>query len=75
MTLLKLLDGKQKKLAAAHFSKICGTTGFVVFYVKDVLEYFGIFEDKKTPPQRMYINYEYRINYYRMILEKLNKMV
>ena len=38
----KLVYGKEDQLKPASFSKICPTTGFVVFLIKDTLEYCGI---------------------------------
>ena len=38
----KLVHGKEDQLKPASFSKICPTTGFVVFLIKDTLEYCGI---------------------------------
>jgi hypothetical protein len=38
----KLVYGKEDHLKPASFSKICPTTGFVVFLIKDTLEYCGI---------------------------------
>jgi hypothetical protein len=34
-------------LSPAFFSKICGTTGLVVFFIKDILDYWGITNEKK----------------------------
>ena len=47
----KLIYGKEDQLKPASFSKICPTTGFVVFLIKDALEYCGvILSTKKNIP-------------------------
>ena len=38
----KLINGKEDQLKPANFTKICGTTGLVVFLIKDTLEYCGV---------------------------------
>jgi len=38
----KLINGKEDQLKPAYFTKICGTTGLVVFLIKDTLEYCGV---------------------------------
>ena len=45
----KLVKDIKNKIIPSYFTKICGTTGLVVFLIKDALEYCGvIFSDKKT---------------------------
>jgi len=42
---------KDKKLLPSFYSKICSTTGIVIFLIKDTLEYIGLVSsDKKTMP-------------------------
>ncbi len=48
-----------EKLKPKYWSKICATTGFFSFIIKDVAEYTGIVEDKKTQPRRIKANYLY----------------
>ena len=46
-----------------YFSKICGTTGLLVFGIKDALEYCGVIKnDKKTQPSRILDNLLYYKN-------------
>jgi hypothetical protein len=48
------------KISPAYFSKVCGTTGLVIFLIKDALEYAGILiQEKKNIPARLYKNYTY----------------
>ncbi len=47
----RLTINKDKKLLPSFYSKICSTTGIVIFLIKDTLEYIGLFStDKKTTP-------------------------
>lgn len=38
----------------SEFAQICATTGFLTFFIKDLLEYIGVIKDKKTPVSRRY---------------------
>ena len=59
----KLLLGMKKKIVPNYFSKICGTTGLLVFLIKDTLEYCGVIQnDKKTQPARILDNLLYYKN-------------
>ena len=59
----KLLIGMKNKIVPNYFSKICGTTGLLVFIVKDALEYCGVVQnDKKTQPSRILDNLLYYKN-------------
>jgi hypothetical protein len=66
--LVNLIGGQNNlsKINPNYFSKLCGTTGLVVFFVKDVLDYFGITGDKKANQTRIY-------KMYRFIIQKNNK--
>ena len=48
-----------EKLKPKYWSKICATTGFFAFIIKDIVEYAGIVEDKKTQASRIKANYLY----------------
>ena len=60
-----------EKLKPKYWSKICPTTGFFAFIIKDLVEYTGIVEDKKTQPSRIKANYIY----VKGVLEKLDKFL
>ena len=60
-----------EKLKPKYWGKICGTTGFFVFMIKDAVEYCGVLEDKKTQPSRIKANYLYIKN----LFEKLDNFV
>ena len=64
----KLLIRMKKKINPNYFSKICGTTGLLIFLIKDTLEYCGvIINEKKTQPARIIDN----LMYYKNSIEKL----
>ena len=45
--LIQIMNGHIHKITPAYFSKICGTTGLFVFFIKDILDFLGISNDKK----------------------------
>ena len=52
-----LINKYKNKISPSYYSKICGTTGLIVFILKDALEYCGIIiNEKKTPIKRIYEN-------------------
>ena len=65
----KLLLGIKKNINAGYFSKICGTTGLLIFIIKDALEYCGaIINEKKTQPARILDN----LLYYKNLIDTLS---
>ena len=57
LLLNKLLIGMKKKILPNFYSKICGTTGLLIFIIKDALEYCGVIQnEKKTQPSRILDN-------------------
>ena len=67
----KLLVGIKPNFTTAHFSKINGPTGLVLFIIRDALEYAGIIVTKKTPKSRIYNN----LVYYKNLIENLNNFI
>ena len=64
----KLLIGMKKRIIPTYFSKICGTTGLLIFLIKDVLEFCGvIINEKKTQPARILDN----LIYYKNVIDTL----
>jgi hypothetical protein len=51
--IFKLCEGKEKKINPSVYSKLCGTTGLIIFVIRDALEYTGIIIDKRTLPARL----------------------
>ena len=53
--LKKLTQNVKDKISPNYYSKVCGTTGLVVFIVKDALEFCGVIvNEKKTPVKSLY---------------------
>ena len=65
----KLAINQLDKINPSYYGKICGTTGLVVFLIKEMLIYVGIIEDKKTSPAKIKENILYQKN----IIDKLNE--
>jgi len=64
----KLLSGIKNNFNASYFSKICGTTGLLIFIIRDALEYCGvIINEKKTQHARMLDN----LLYYKEVVDTL----
>jgi len=71
INLIELYEKNSEKLQPNYFSKRCGTTGFMIFFIKDIIDYFGISIDvKKTNTGRALKTYEDIINYYIDLKEK-----
>ena len=68
----KFMIGMRKKINPNYFPKICGTTGLLIFLIKDALEYCGvIINDKKTQPARILDN----LLYYKKTIETLAQII
>ena len=66
-----LIAKKQVILAPSYYSKICPSTGLIMFLIKDSLEYCGIiYSDKRTPYKRMLNN----ALYVKTLLERVHKI-
>ncbi len=46
--IIKLLGNSINKINPNYFAKLCGTTGLIVFFIKDVIDYLGISCEKKA---------------------------
>ena len=67
----KLIINKKAKMFPSYYSKICSSTGLIMFLIKDVLEYCGIiFSEKKTPHNRV-VN---TLLYEKKLLEKVSHL-
>ena len=63
-----LVNGKEDKLKPAYFTKICATTGLMIFLIKDTLEYCGVLLSlKKNVPSLC-------LRYLEYIADKQSKM-
>ncbi len=66
----KIVGNNTSKMSPSYFSKICATTGFLTFLIKDALEYAGVIIEKKTDPSRVYKNMIYQQGKEKELLEK-----
>ena len=66
--------GHFNKIAPGYFSKICGTTGLLIFLLKDAFEYAGLIIDKRTLPSRLYKNHMYLFEILEKKLDKAKEM-
>lgn len=71
----KMLENSNKKITPSVYSKLCGTTGFVSFFIKDALEYMGLTDDKKAYPQRLYKNAMYKFKIFQEKSEALKNII
>ena len=56
----RIIGSKANEIKPTNYSKICGTTGLVIFLIKDTLEYCGIIQnDKKNIPSIVFKNLEF----------------
>ena len=66
----QLMKGKKDNISPSYFSKICGSTGLLIFLIKELLEYCGvIISTKKTQLSRIYQN----LIFFRNIIDKLSE--
>ena len=66
----KLMKGKKENISPSYYSKICGSTGLLIFLIKELLEYCGvIISTKKTQLSRIYQN----LIFFKNIVDKLSE--
>ena len=66
----QILKGKKDNISPSHFSKICGSTGLLIFLIKELMEYCGvIISTKKTQLSRIYKN----LNFFKNIVDMLSE--
>ena len=63
-----LISGKEEKLKPVYFSKIEGTTGLLIFIIKDLLEYIGALPNEKKNDKGI------MFKYYNHLLEVENRL-
>ncbi len=67
----KLLVGIKPNINPAFFSKLSGTTGMLIFIIKEALEFCGVLVSKKTPKSRIYDN----LIYYKNMIDHLTNFI
>ena len=66
----QIMKGKKDNISPSYFSKLCGSTGLLIFLIKELLEYCGvIISTKKTQLSRIYQN----LIFFRNIIDKLSE--
>jgi hypothetical protein len=68
----KIIGNREKKITPTFYSKTCGTTGLIIFLIKDAMEYAGIIIDKKTLPARTYKTYIYLLSKAKQKLDRMD---
>ena len=68
----KIIQNNINKILPAYYSKICGTTGIFVFFVKDILDFLGFSNDKNIQ-KNSYWSYSEIINSIDSKLNMLNR--
>lgn len=71
----KILGNDTSKMTSNNFSKICYTTGMLIFCIKDALEYSGIIFDRKTPLVKFVYLMEYKIECFESIQNRINNLI
>lgn len=71
--IIKIIGNREKKITPTYYSKTCGTTGLIIFLIKDAMEYAGIIVDKKTLPPRTYKTYNYLVTKAKQKLDRLDE--
>ena len=67
----RLLVGIKPNINLAFFSKLSGTTGLLIFIIKEALEFCGVLVSKKTPKSRIYDN----LIYYKNMIDHLTNYI
>ena len=63
----------QSKFTPNYYTKLCGTSGLFVFFLKDILEWAGIICEKKANPYKAISLYDYSIDYLTTLLKNINQ--
>jgi hypothetical protein len=77
--IIQVLSCFAHKITPNYYSKLCGTTGLLVFFIKDILEYYGIIVEKKSNAQRVLKTYsdlrDYLLSIKQSVESKADKIV
>ena len=73
--LIKMVNqnNNKDKLNPLFYSKLCPTTGLLIFLIKESLDYLGVLESNKTPPQRLIQIYQHYLDLNKEKIEEINK--
>ena len=70
--IIHIINGNIGKIIPSYFTKTCGTTGLIVFFIKDILDYTGISNEKKFW-ENAYFTYKGIVNVIDENIEMLKK--
>lgn len=75
--LSQMVGDDSHKISPPYCSKLCSTTGFIIFFIKDALVYAGVIHDLKSPanPSRLYKNYMYVFNKLQAQVERIKGII
>ena len=66
----QIMKGKKDNISPSYFSKLCGSTGLLIFLIKELMEYCGvIISTKKTQLSRIYQN----LKFFKNIIDTLSE--
>lgn len=71
--IIRIVGNREKRIAPTYYSKTCGTTGLIIFLIKDSMEYAGVVIDKKTLPARQFKLHNYVLTKARLKVDKLKE--
>ena len=78
----KIVSGNEDKIKPTVFSKICATTGLIIFLIKDTLEYIGIIHNIKKNIPNLLLKYlefigeiQNKIDNYKNYIKKINNNI
>jgi hypothetical protein len=63
------------KITPNYYKKIDKDIAIFVFIIKDLLDFFGISQDKKVNPQKLFVLYNIRLRVQDKLIQKLNKLL
>lgn len=71
----KIVGNDTSKMTSTTYTKFCATTGLLFFCIKDALEYSGIIVDKKTPLVKLMNLFEYKLETFDSLHNRLNDLI
>ena len=63
------------KITPNYYKTINKDIAIFVFIIRDLLDFFGITQDKKVNPQKIYILHNIRLNIQDKLIQRLNKLL
>jgi hypothetical protein len=70
-----MIGANVTKINPNYFSKICGTTGLIVFFIKDIVDYLGLTFDKRTSFNRIVRTFSDLNDAFEIRIQRLKKII